>query len=86
MLQHQCDRFLAFATGNSGLGVATGQSRWRCSRNERIDPLFYEATEAAIVSALLAGETMIDRDGVTARALELLVSASRKTRRIARTA
>jgi len=50
--------------------------------NERIDPLFYaaiKATEAGIVSALHAAETMIGRDGVTARALEpeLLVSALR---------
>ena len=37
-----------------------------------LDPLFYaavEATEAAIVNALLAAETMTGRDGNTAHAL-----------------
>jgi D-aminopeptidase len=37
-----------------------------------LDPLFYaavEATEAAIVNALLAAETMTGRDGITAHAL-----------------
>jgi D-aminopeptidase len=37
-----------------------------------LDPLFYaaiEATEAAIVNALLAAETMVGRDGITAHAL-----------------
>lgn len=37
-----------------------------------IDPLFYgaiEATEEAIVNALLAAETMTGRDGITAHAL-----------------
>ena len=34
-----------------------------------IDPLFYGATEEAIVNALLAAETMTGRDGVTAHAL-----------------
>jgi len=40
--------------------------------DNRIDPLFYaavEATEAAIVNALLAAETMTGRGGVTAHAL-----------------
>jgi len=39
----------------------------------RITPLFdavVEATEEAIVNALLAAETMAGRDGVTAHALE----------------
>jgi D-aminopeptidase len=37
-----------------------------------LDPLFYaavEATEAAIVNALLAGETMTGRNGATAHGL-----------------
>jgi D-aminopeptidase len=40
--------------------------------DNRLDPLFYaavEATEAAIVNALLAAETMTGRDGITAHAL-----------------
>jgi D-aminopeptidase len=50
-----------------------------------MDPLFYaaiEATEAAIVNALLAAETMIGRDGITAHALtaERLLDASARVR------
>jgi D-aminopeptidase len=40
--------------------------------DSHIDPLFYaaiEATEAAIVNALLAAETMTGRDGITAHAI-----------------
>ena len=48
-----------------------------------ITPLFHaavEATEAAIVNALLAAETMTGRDGITAHALgaERLVAALRR--------
>ena len=51
-----------------------------------IDPLFYaaiEATEAAIVNALLAAETMTGRDGITAHALtaERLLDAIERVRR-----
>jgi D-aminopeptidase len=41
--------------------------------NERMNPLFYaaiEATEEAIVNALLAAETMTGRGGVTVHALD----------------
>ena len=65
---------LAFATGNreppsDATAAATVPSR--CSTTT-IDPLFYaaiEATEEAIVNALLAAETMTGRDGGTAHAL-----------------
>jgi D-aminopeptidase len=48
-----------------------------------IDPLFYgaiEATEEAVVNALVAAETMTGRDGVTAYALdpERLLGALRR--------
>jgi L-aminopeptidase/D-esterase-like protein len=51
-----------------------------------LDPLFYaaiEATEAAIVNALLAAETMIGRDGITAHALtaDRLLDAIERFRR-----
>ena len=45
----------------------------RCSPNERLDPLFYaaiEATEEAIVNALLAAETMTGRGGATVHAID----------------
>ena len=54
-----------------------------------IDPLFYaaiEATEAAIVNALLAAETMIGRDGITAHALTRRAAARRDRARQARLA
>ncbi len=41
--------------------------------NENLDPLFYaviDATEEAIVNALLAAETMTGRGGATVHALE----------------
>lgn len=51
-----------------------------------IDALFHaavEATEAAIVNALLAAETMVGRDGVTAHGLSasLLRDAMDRVRR-----
>lgn len=69
------DLFLAFATGNRGL--RTGASAplsygLTMLADEHITPLFdaaVEATEAAIVAALLAAATMSGRDGVTAHAL-----------------
>ncbi|MDQ4129146.1 MAG: P1 family peptidase [Actinomycetota bacterium] len=80
------DIFLAFATGNSGLPRA-GLGRempatvpLRMLPNERVTPLFYaaaEATEAAILNALLAAGTVTGRDGITAHGLtpELLLGA-----------
>jgi D-aminopeptidase len=71
------DIFLAFATGNRGLPRA-GASEVpltvpvRTVPNERMTPLFQaaaEATEAAILSALLAAGTVTGRDGITAHGL-----------------
>ena len=73
------DLFIAFATGNR-----TCRRRRRPRRASRVDdrpdpsatarstPLFdgaIEATEEAIVNALVAAETMTGRDGITAHAL-----------------
>ena len=71
------DLILTFATGNRGLSSAileTAQAVQdvRMLPDQRITPLFKataEATEAAIVNALLAAETMTGRDGITAHAL-----------------
>jgi D-aminopeptidase len=72
------DLFLAFATGNRELSAEAGESDPRRTVgvsmvvDAHIDPLFeatVEATEEAIVNALLAAETMTGRDGVTAHAL-----------------
>ena len=74
------DLFIAFATGNRGLS-RTGRRAGPAPDRRRADgrgqgassPLFQaavEATEAAVVNALLAAETMTGRDGITAHALD----------------
>ncbi len=67
------DLMLAFATGNRIDGRASEPLPVRMLPNERIDPLFYaaiEATEEAIVNALVAAETTTGRDGVTVHRLD----------------
>ena len=73
------DIFIAFATGNRNLSQAAGERDPRGTVDLRmvadraITPLFQaavEATEAAIVNALLAAQTMTGRDGITAYALD----------------
>ena len=79
------DLVLAFASGNGALG---GEPRSiEMLADERLDGLFYaviDATEEAIVNALLQAETMTGRDGVTAHALEppALVDVMRAYRRL----
>ena len=70
------DIFLAFATGNRLLGEGRGPGhlvRAEMLPNEAMTPLFeavVDATEEAIVNALLAATTMSGRDGNTAYALD----------------
>ena len=73
------DLFLAFATGNRGISDTDDRRPsshtvpLRMVDGAYISPLFemaVEATEEAIVNALLAAETMIGRDGITAHALD----------------
>jgi D-aminopeptidase len=90
------DLVLAFSTVRQG--VPPGEGGWarisgepdtisvRMLVDAHMDPLFYaaiEATEAAIINALLAAETMIGRDGITAHALtaERLLDAIYRVRR-----
>ncbi|MCL4287859.1 MAG: P1 family peptidase, partial [Thermoleophilia bacterium] len=72
------DLFLAFATGNGGLGAgptgpgAKPEMSVRMLDDRHITPLFdaaAEATEAAIVNALLAATTTTGRDDIVAHAL-----------------
>jgi len=72
------DIFLAFSTGNRGMppteAEATGDGTIdvRAMVDRGIDPLFeatVEATEEAIVNALVAAETMTGRDGIVAHRL-----------------
>jgi D-aminopeptidase len=72
------DLFLAFATGNRGLIVDETHEdppltrTMRALHDEHLDELFYaviEATEEAVVNAMVAAETMTGRDGITAHAI-----------------
>ncbi|MEO3810143.1 P1 family peptidase [Sphaerisporangium sp. B11E5] len=73
------DGFLCFSTANRELPANTVDAdppltyQVTVLADEHIDPLFYaviEATEEAIVNALVAGETMTGADGVTAHGLD----------------
>jgi D-aminopeptidase len=64
------DFAIAFATGNPGLANGGKTVSVEMLANEHIDGLFYaaiEATEEAIVNALLAAETMTGRHGTVHR-------------------
>jgi D-aminopeptidase len=78
------DLFLAFATGNRGLAVERGELPLRMLGEGEISPLYdgvIEATEEAILNAMLAAETMTGRDGNTVYALdgELLLEVLRRS-------
>jgi D-aminopeptidase len=73
------DIFIAFATGNRGLGATGTEKDARRTVDARMvvdkgmSPLFQaavEAVEAAVVNALLAAETLTGRDGITAHAID----------------
>ena len=84
------DIFLAFATGNGGLpgsGLPDQQASIPLTTipSAAMTPLFYaaaEATEEAILNALLAAGTMTGRDGITAHGLDpdLLLGALEEAR------
>jgi L-aminopeptidase/D-esterase-like protein len=60
------DIFLAFSTANPGAFRTEGTSALTMLPNDRMDPLFtatVQATEEAIVNALVAARTMAGRDG-----------------------
>ena len=73
------DIILAFATGNRGLRPLVDHTtegappvRMTALPADRMDALFYaviEATEEAIVNALVAGRTMTGRDGNTVQGI-----------------
>jgi L-aminopeptidase/D-esterase-like protein len=66
------DIFIAFSTANPGAASPKGVRDLKMLPNDRIDPLFLatvQATEEAIVNAMVAAETMIGIDGHTAIAL-----------------
>jgi D-aminopeptidase len=83
------DIFIAFSTANRGL-AGRGVRSVEMLGNDAIDPLFYatiEATEEAIVNAMLQAETMTGKDGVTVHRLdpELLLEVMHAARPGSRT-
>ncbi len=80
--------FIAFSTANSGAGVSTGLPPLKMLPNDRMSPLFQaaaEATEEAIVNALVAAETMTGANDRRAIALphDRLVALLAKYNRLA---
>ena len=61
------DLFLAFSTANAGAARPEGTPSLTMLPNDRIDPLFsatIDATEEAVVNAMLAAQTMTGADGI----------------------
>jgi D-aminopeptidase len=66
------DIFLAFSTANLGAGSAKGPHQLTMLPNESLDPIFLatvQATEEAVVNAMVAAETMTGIDNRTVIAL-----------------
>ncbi len=66
------DIFIAFSTANAGVASAPETSSVSMVSQRRITALFeatVQATEEAIINALIAGETMTGADGVTVPAI-----------------
>ena len=78
------DLFLAFSTANQG---AAGTPALVMLPNDRIDPLFHatiDATEEAVVNAMLAAQTMTGADGIRVFGLpgDRVVAALKKYNRM----
>ncbi len=61
------DLFLAFSTANAGAARPDGTAALTMLPNDRINPLFQatiDATEEAVVNAMLAAQTMTGADGI----------------------
>ena len=81
------DLIIAFSTANPRAAQDTGLTRVQMVPNDQINPLFYatvQATEEAIVNAMVAAETMTGVDGNRAYALphERLRAALKKYNRL----
>ena len=81
------DIFIAFSTANPTAAADTGIARITMLPNDRINPVFeatVQATEAAIVNAMLAAETMTGADGYRVSALPTarLLDVMRKYNRL----
>ena len=81
------DLFLAFSTANAGAAKPDGTPSLVMLPNDRIDPLFgatIDATEEAVVNAMLAAQTMTGADGIRVFGLpgDRVVAALRKYNRM----
>ena len=81
------DLFLAFSTANAGAAKSDGTPALTMLPNDRIDPLFQatiEATEEAVVNAMLAAQTMTGADGIRVFGLpgDRVVAALKKYNRM----
>ncbi len=66
------DIFIAFSTANSGTANSKSVHQISMLPNDKLDPIFLatvQATEEAVVNAMVAAETMIGRDNHTVPAL-----------------
>jgi L-aminopeptidase/D-esterase-like protein len=81
------DLFLAFSTANAGAARPDGTPSLTMLPNDRIDPLFastIDATEEAVVNAMLAAQTMTGADGIRSFGLpaDRVVAALKKYNRM----
>jgi len=81
------DIFLAFSTANPAAAADTGIAKVTMLPNDRINPIFeatVQATEVAIINAMLAAETMTGADGYRVSALPAarLIEVLRKYNRM----
>ena len=81
------DLFLTFSTANAGAGSQEGTPLLKMLPNDQMDPLFratIDATEEAVVNAMLAAETMTGADGIRLFGLpgDRVVAALRKYNRM----
>jgi len=81
------DLFLAFSTANRSNASAKGESSLRMVANDSMDPFFratIEATEEAVVNAMLAADTMTGADGLRVYGLpgDRVMKALRKYGRV----
>jgi D-aminopeptidase len=81
------DLFLAFSTANAGAARPDGTAALTMLPNDRINPLFQatiDATEEAVVNAMLAAQTMTGADGIRLFGLpgERVVAALKKYNRM----
>ena len=81
------DLFLAYSTANAGAAKPGGTPSLVMLPNDRIDPLFgatIDATEEAVINAMLASQTMTGADGIRVFGLpgDRVVAALRKYNRM----